>query len=89
MLTKKPIPPLWTAEEDALIIEHYPALGGAAMADMLPGRAPNSIQVRACKLGVKNKRNADAMKWFKWPPDTMAPVWRAWDGAAVPMGRSW
>lgn len=78
--------PSWTEAEDGLIALYYPEEGASGMvrANRLPGRAENSIQVRASKLKIKNRRNSELMMGYKWPKDTMAPHWRAWNGAATP-----
>ena len=62
----------YTAEEDALIMKHYPELGAAGMAHLLPGRSKGGIRHRAGKLNVKmnpiarEKAEAKARKNPKW-----------------------
>lgn len=45
--------PRYTASEDAILREHYPARGVEGVRAMLPGRSWHSIHVRAHRLGVQ------------------------------------
>lgn len=82
---------IWQDYEDRLIEQYYPEEGASGMVrnNRLPNRAENSIQVRASKLKVKNRRNEELMQGYKWPKDKFAPAWRTWDAAVLPVGRAW
>lgn len=48
----------WSAEETAIAIAHYPALGAKATAAMLPSRAPKDVAAHANMRGVYRVREA-------------------------------
>jgi len=49
--------PDWTAEEDAVLRQHYANKLNEELAAMLPGRSPIAIQKRANRLGLRKERS--------------------------------
>ncbi len=52
----------WTAEEDAIIREHYLAEGYKGLLDLLPRRSKDEIKSRARALGMQAKRCGSRVK---------------------------
>lgn len=55
-------PPAWTAEELAILDEHYPVLGLEGVTDLLPDRSWQAIYVMASKRGLRCQILTEAPK---------------------------
>ena len=53
---------LWTDEEKAIIIEHYPVVGAKGVQELLPNRPIDSIKRIANRMGIK-RIEANTLHW--------------------------
>jgi len=65
----------WTAEEDALLAEFYPAEGAGGVAERLPERTRSAIEQRAARLGVRRQFSGD-----RQPADALHRLWARFVG---------
>ncbi len=81
------MPQRWSAEEDAVIAEHYAMGGIGACMSLLPGRSESSIRQRACRI----RATATLSSGVLYPRDD-APIDRAfmaWRYPVEPVQLRW
>ena len=68
--------PKWSAEEERIVMDHYPAGGWRAVQAILPGRSKQAIYKAASKVGArdKNATNQTCSEPEGWPVPSPADL---------------